>query len=170
LTTTTVELYGGHSLTLVIKRDGPPVKARARAQFMEFGESMAIHPAPYDLELFTRVDGGRYSLIELNPSFNMATSVFGHLEKLADDASLFRVERPGFDAFETVVQNVSSVIPYSTYAHVRITVTVVAPEGSTTIQKRYRLLVSHKQIEVVDDTHSKAKPKPRLRDVSNASD
>src|SRR4051794_35233395 len=41
---TTVELYGGNSLTLVIKHKGLPVKVRARAMFNEFGEDMESHP------------------------------------------------------------------------------------------------------------------------------
>src|SRR5262245_19081395 len=50
---TTVQLVGGHSLTLVVQNKGLPVKVRARASFMEFGDEMAVHPAPFDLELFT---------------------------------------------------------------------------------------------------------------------
>jgi len=49
LSATTVELHGGNSLTLVIQHKGLPVKVRARAIFMEFGEDMESHPAPYDL-------------------------------------------------------------------------------------------------------------------------
>src|SRR5579872_4557319 len=57
---TTVELLGGHSLTLVIHHTGLPVKVRARAVFSEFGDDMEQHPAPFDLMLFTRTHGGRY--------------------------------------------------------------------------------------------------------------
>ena len=149
---TTVELHGGNSLTLVIQHAGLPVKVRARAVFREFGEEMESHPAPYDLQLFTRMHGGRHELIELNESFDTAKSIFGQLEKLANDASQFTVERPGLSAFVAVTQDVSTVLAY-----LNISVRVIKPVGATDIQKKYRLYVTHKTIGVVDDTGKDAK-------------
>ena len=111
---------------------------------------MESHPAPYDLQLFTRVHGGRFELIELNKTFDMAKSIFGQLQKLADDAAQFSVERPGLSAFVAVAQDSSAVL-----AHLNITVSVITPVGATDITKRYRLYVSHETIRVVDDTDVK---------------
>ena len=76
---------------------------------MEFGEDMESHPAPYDLQLFTRVHGGRFELIELNKTFDMAKSIFGQLQHckciamnrsestlyIAQAFSIQRIEEPG---------------------------------------------------------------------------
>lgn len=150
---TTVELHGGNSLTLVIHHKGLPVKVRARATFAEFGEDMESHPAPYDLQLFTRVHGGRYELIELNNTFDMAKSIFGSLDKLADDAAQFTVERPGLSSFVAVAQDGSSVLAY-----LFVTVQVLTPVGASEITKRYRLYVSHDRIRVVDDSDASGRP------------
>jgi hypothetical protein len=148
---TKVEIIGGHSLTLVIQHRGLPVKVRARAEFLEFGEDMERHPAPYDLQLFTRTHGGRYDLIELNESFDMAKSVFGELTSLGKDAAEFRVERPGFSPFLAVAQETRSELP-SVLAYLNVTVTVISPVYLKRITKRYRLYVRHDNIKVVDDT------------------
>lgn len=160
--TTTVELHGGNSLTLVIQHKGLPVKVRARATFMEFGEDMESHPAPYDLQLFTRVHGGRFELIELNKTFDMAKSIFGQLQKLADDAAQFSVERPGLSAFVAVAQDGSAVLAY-----LNITVIVITPVGATNITKLYRLYVSHEAIRVTDDTDA---PKAMKRSRKEATE
>ena len=148
---TTVELIGGHSLTLVVQNRGLPVKVRARATFMEFGEDMESHAAPYDLQLFTRVYGGRHELIELNDSFDMAKSIFGELTKLERTAAQFTVERPGLSSFVAVAQDNSAVLAY-----LRITVAVISPLGRAEIKKSYRLYVRHDSIRITDDSdHAK---------------
>jgi hypothetical protein len=157
---TTVELIGGHSLTLVIQHKGLPVKVRARATFMEFGDEMEMHPAPYDLQLFTRVHGGRFDLIELNPSFDMAKSIFGELRKLDKDAAQFTVDRPGMTPFVAIAHRSSLELP-TVLAHLHITVTVISPPGARDILRRYRLFVRHDSISVIDDTEPKPKRKPK---------
>ena len=120
---------------------------------------MESHAAPFDLMLFTRTHGGRFELIQLNDSFDMAKSIFGELKKLARDAAEFIVERPGLSSFSAVAQEDGGLV----LAYLFITVTILCPLGPTEIKKSYRLFVRHKRIEIVDDSDD-ASPKREKAD------
>jgi hypothetical protein len=120
---------------------------RARAVFAEFGDDMEQHPAPFDLRLFTRTHGGRYELLELNATFDMAKSIFGELRPLDKGAAEFNVDRPGLTNFAVVVQR-SAVLAYLT-----VTVTVIEPTQRVRhIEKRCRLRVTLEGIHIIDDS------------------
>lgn len=104
---TTLEILGGSNLTLLVKHEGLPVKARVRVQLQEFGDDMdAHHPEPYDVHLQTRTHGGSYRSIKVSDAFDIAKATLASVTTLQSNPIVrrFSVHIPGMDEIGCVIQ------------------------------------------------------------------